>query len=132
MFRKRIRCYTIVGLNYAIDKKEVLFHLNNNQYLLADGVALAPRLSPQLVGMGLLDLVSESTILEYEDINDSDMNGISGRANQQGECIGRFGWKAIHCTLKGQVAGAFQQDMGLTTTLKAHRHFDFLYKVLSH
>ncbi|WP_025564362.1 di-heme oxidoredictase family protein [Psychromonas sp. SP041] len=99
--------------------KEVLFHLNNNQYSLADGVALAPRLSPQLVGMGLLDLVSESTILEYEDINDSDMDGISGRANQQSECIGRFGWKAIHCTLKGQVAGAFQQDMGLTTTLNA-------------
>jgi CxxC motif-containing protein (DUF1111 family) len=97
--------------------KEVLFHLNDNVDALGEGVALAPRLSPQLVGMGLLDLVPESVILEYEDSNDTDMDGISGRANHQGECIGRFGWKAIHCSLKGQVAGAFNEDMGLTTSI---------------
>lgn len=96
---------------------EVLFHLNDSVNPLANGISLAPRLSPQLVGMGLLDLVPESVIVEYEDSNDTNMDGISGRANQQGECIGRFGWKAIHCSLKGQVAGAFQQDMGLTSTL---------------
>jgi len=97
--------------------KEVFFHLNNNLDSLGEGVQLAPRLSPQLVGMGLLDLVPESVILEYEDDSDANMDGISGRANQQGECIGRFGWKAIHCSLKGQVAGAFNEDMGLTTTI---------------
>jgi CxxC motif-containing protein (DUF1111 family) len=97
--------------------KEVLFHLNDNVDALGEGVTLAPRLSPQLVGMGLLDLVPESVILEYEDSDDTNMDGISGRANQQGECIGRFGWKAIHCSLKGQVAGAFNEDMGLTTTI---------------
>lgn len=96
---------------------EVLFHLDNALNPLAEGISLSPRLSPQLVGMGLLDLVPESVILEYQDINDADMNGISGRANQQDTCIGRFGWKAIHCSLKGQIAGALQQDMGLTSTI---------------
>ncbi|MEJ6122918.1 hypothetical protein MT390_13705 [Vibrio sp. 2-Bac 85] len=96
---------------------EILFHLNDNVNALDEGIVLAPRLSPQLIGMGLLDLVPESVILEYQDINDTDMNGISGRANQQQQCIGRFGWKAIHCSLDGQIVGALQQDMGLTSTL---------------
>lgn len=96
---------------------EVIFNLDNAANPLAEGISLSPRLSPQLIGMGLLDLVPESIILEYQDIDDVDMNGISGRANQQEACIGRFGWKAIHCSLKGQIAGALQQDMGLTSTI---------------
>jgi len=87
--------------------------------LTADGFRLGPRIAPHLLGMGLLDLVSESTILEYADPNDSNNDGISGRAHwvtEEGEVrIGRFGWKAINSTLRTQNAGAMHQDMGLTT-----------------
>lgn len=84
-----------------------------------DGYNIGGRISPHLIGMGLLDLVSEETILEYEDINDENKDGISGRAHwvtEEGEKrIGRFGWKAINSTLRTQNAGAMHQDMGLTT-----------------
>lgn len=87
----------------------------------SDGYNIGGRISPHLIGMGLLDLVSEETILEYEDINDSNNDGISGRAHyvvEEGEIrIGKFGWKAINSTLKTQNAGAMHQDMGLTTTV---------------
>jgi len=88
---------------------------------IADGINLGPRQSPQLTGVGLLELVPPAQILEKDDPDDSDNNGISGKAhrlNREGvDCIGRFGWKAMHCTMRGQSAGALQQDMGLTTPL---------------
>lgn len=87
--------------------------------ITSDGYNIGGRISPHLLGMGLLDLVSEETILEYEDIDDSNNDGISGRAHyviEEGETrIGRFGWKAINSTLRTQNAGAMHQDMGLTT-----------------
>lgn len=86
-----------------------------------EGFNIGGRISPHLVGMGLLDLVEEQTILEYEDINDLNGDGISGRAHwviEEGEQrIGRFGWKAINSSLKTQNAGAMHQDMGLTTSV---------------
>ncbi|MFK2823142.1 di-heme oxidoredictase family protein [Arcobacter sp. YIC-80] len=83
------------------------------------GFNIGGRISPHLIGMGLLDLVSEETILEYEDIHDSNNDGISGRAHwvmEEGKRrVGRFGWKAINSSLRTQNAGAMHQDMGLTT-----------------
>ena len=84
------------------------------------------RISPHLIGMGLLDLVSDETVLEYEDINDSNNDGISGRAHwveEEGEKrIGKFGWKAINSTLRTQNAGAMHQDMGLTTPVNPNEN----------
>lgn len=83
-------------------------------------VALGPRLSPQLVGVGLLDRVEETQILERADPEDQDGDGISGRASRpkgpEGG-LGRFGWKAIHVSLVEQAAGAFVNDMGITSPL---------------
>lgn len=85
----------------------------------AEGFSLGPRIAPHLPGMGLLDLVSEATILEYADPDDANGDGISGRAHwiieESEKRIGRFGWKAINSTLRTQNAGAMHQDMGLTT-----------------
>lgn len=82
---------------------------------------LGPRLAPQLVGMGLLDAVPESVILEYADPDDHDGDGVSGRAHWvklNGKTrLGRFGWKASNPTLAAQSAEAFNEDMGLTTPL---------------
>lgn len=98
-----------------------IFHIVTADDNLAEGIALGPRQSPQLTGMGLLNLVPETQILQWQDSDDANQDGISGRAHRlyrEGRnCLGRFGWKAMHCTLRGQSAGALQQDMGLTTSL---------------
>ncbi len=78
------------------------------------------RVSPGMIGLGLLALVSEQDIIANEDISDSDNNGISGKANRvwsiakQNVELGRFGWKAGQPSLIEQTAGAFVNDMGLT------------------
>lgn len=73
----------------------------------------SPRLSPQLVGIGLLDAVPEAALEALEDIDDVDGDGISGRIARLPDGPGRFGWKAIHTTARAQTAGAFSQDMGI-------------------
>jgi CxxC motif-containing protein (DUF1111 family) len=84
-----------------------------------EGYQIGARISPQLVGMGLLDLVPESQLLEYADADDRNGDGVSGRPHwvvEEGVSrIGRFGWKAINATLRTQNAGAMHQDMGLTS-----------------
>lgn len=101
--------------------KKPIFTLTTYQMELAEGINLGPRLSPQLVGIGLLDLVSEQDILSREDEFDSNNDGISGRAHWRTvngqKVLGRFGWKAMQPSLEHQSAGAFQQDMGLTTSI---------------
>lgn len=84
-----------------------------------DGYNTGARLSPHLSGMGLLDLVEDSTLLEFADENDLNNDGISGRPHYVNEesniRLGRFGWKAINSSLRTQNAGALSQDMGLTS-----------------
>ncbi|WIG98841.1 di-heme oxidoredictase family protein [Myxococcus sp. SDU36] len=84
---------------------------------LAPTTHALPRLSPHLAGMGLLEAVSDETLLALEDPQDLDGDGISGRAarlpNDGG--IGRFGWKAVHATLDDQTAAAFAGDLGITS-----------------
>lgn len=86
-------------------------------------VLISPRLAPQMIGMGLLEAVPESTILAAADPDDADGDGISGRPNQvwdsrvEATTIGRFGWKANVATVEQQVAGAFHGDIGITSTL---------------
>ncbi len=83
--------------------------------------AISGRISPQLVGMGLLDLIPEANIIAAADPDDNNKDGISGRVHwvQDGrqQRIGRFGWKAINSSLRTQNANAMSQDMGLTTSL---------------
>lgn len=97
------------------------FTADLNEGALQAGMEISPRLSPQLIGMGLLDLIPEATILSFADENDADKNGISGRphwvtVNNQTR-LGRFGWKAINVSLAHQAAGALNGDMGLTTPI---------------
>lgn len=88
---------------------------------LDDTLLVSPRTAPQMVGMGLLEAVSEADLLAREDRGDEDGDGISGRANRvwnpvtQKVELGRFGWKANAATLMAQSAGAAQGDIGLTS-----------------
>ena len=85
------------------------------------GVLLSPRIASPVFGLGLLEAVSESTIIEFADPNDGDGDGISGRPNyvwnvEKGEReLGRFGWKANTPTLLQQTAAAYRNDMGITS-----------------
>lgn len=81
------------------------------------------RATPPLVGMGLLEAIPETVIQGLEDPDDANGDGISGRANivsdlETGEPrLGRFGWKAGKGRVAHQIAGAFNTDMGVMTSL---------------
>ncbi|VVO16202.1 di-heme oxidoredictase family protein [Pseudomonas fluorescens] len=85
------------------------------------------RVAPPMIGLGLLEAISDADILRNADPQDDDNNGIAGRPNQvwddaqQKTVLGRFGWKAGQPTLNQQNVHAFSGDMGLTTSL---RHVD--------
>ncbi|WP_462164071.1 di-heme oxidoredictase family protein [Pseudoalteromonas xiamenensis] len=95
----------------------------NFQFSKTTPAKFSARIAPQLVGMGLLEAISEETILAREDQNDLDGDGISGKANRIADPetgvtrLGRFGWKATTVNLKHQVASAFNTDMGVTSSL---------------
>ena len=81
------------------------------------------RISPQLVGMGLLEALPESAIQELADPEDANGDGISGRMRIVSDYdkglphLGRFGWKAGKPTVQAQVAGAFNTDMGVMSSV---------------
>ena len=84
---------------------------------------LSPRVAPPIIGMGLLEAITEADILAGADPEDRDGDGISGRANrvwsdEHGKpMLGRFGWKAGQPTVSQQSAGAFRGDVGISTPL---------------
>ena len=90
---------------------------------LAKDTILSQRVAPALVGLGFLEQISDAQILESEDINDSNSDGISGKANRvystltSQKAIGRYNYKANAPTVKYQVAAAMSNDMGLTSPL---------------
>ncbi len=90
---------------------------------LPENVEVSPRVAPAVFGLGLLEAIPEDAILAYADENDADRDGISGKPNyvwnaiEQRYTLGRFGWKANQPTLRQQVAAAYNDDMGITTSL---------------
>ncbi|MGH7789013.1 MAG: di-heme oxidoredictase family protein [Candidatus Binatia bacterium] len=90
---------------------------------LADDALVSPRTAPFLIGLGLLAAIDEAVVLENQDPDDADGDGISGRANRVWDraaartVLGRFGWKANQPSIEQQNAGAFVGDIGLTSLL---------------
>jgi CxxC motif-containing protein (DUF1111 family) len=88
-------------------------------------VKMSARVAPPMIGLGLLEAISEATLLSHADAEDRDGDGISGRANYvwddalEKTVLGRFGWKAGQPSLNQQNAHAFAGDMGLTSHLLA-------------
>jgi CxxC motif-containing protein (DUF1111 family) len=86
-------------------------------------VLMSARVGPHLVGLGLLEAVSEDTMLSLADPEDRNLDGISGRPNvvwdvlNERTALGRFGWKANQPSLFQQTAGAFNGDIGITSSL---------------
>lgn len=82
---------------------------------------LSPRVAPQMIGLGLLEAIPAADILAAEDPDDTNHDGISGRAAivpaEAGPALGRFGHKGGTASLRAQSAAAFSGDMGLSTDL---------------
>ena len=100
--------------------------LRTPNYVFENGTPpqFSARLSPRLVGLGLLEAIKEEDILALEDIDDINNDGISGRAHRVSDPsdpsltrIGRFGWKASTVSVEHQVAGALNTDMGVMSEL---------------
>lgn len=111
------------GENYTLRKPNIV--LSNFKFeSLGSETEISPRIAPQMIGLGLLEDLPEPQILAWEDVNDADNDGISGKANyvtdiETGQlALGRFGWKSNSPNIKQQVAEAFSGDMGLTSPLK--------------
>lgn len=90
---------------------------------LADDVRISPRVSPQMIGLGLLEAIPEADILKRADPLDKDGDGISGKANRVWSLankklmLGRFGLKAGVASVKEQSAMAFAGDIGIANSL---------------
>ena len=88
---------------------------------LGGEVMTSLRVAPAMVGLGLLEAVPETVILDIA--RRQTAQGVSGRPNyvrdheSGADALGRFGWKANQPNLRQQVAAAFHGDIGATTYL---------------
>jgi CxxC motif-containing protein (DUF1111 family) len=96
------------------------------------GVGFSKLTPPANTGLGFVDAVNDADILAWADPNDLDGDGISGVPNwvtmkdyltarketveESGKYIGRFGKKGAAYDLHQQTAGAYNQDIGITST----------------
>lgn len=104
----------------AIQLRVPHYEIYNAYYPLPSNLLISPRIAAQTVGVGLINAIPENQILQNADPEDENGDGISGRPNwvydhtSKMKKLGRFGWKANVASLSDQVAGAFQQDMGIS------------------
>jgi len=95
----------------------------NSYAPLPSNFLFSPRTAPFVFGLGLLEAVPEYLLRALADENDRDLDGISGRVNLVFDerlgtpAVGRFGWKANTPNLFQQAAGAYNGDMGVTSSL---------------
>jgi len=98
---------------------------------LHDSVPQAKLLAPTTVGLGLLDAVSDETLIAMSDPTDENNDGISGvpawseipdyvvlrpgAIEKEGKYINRFGKKAAAYNILHQVSKALNQDIGITS-----------------
>jgi CxxC motif-containing protein (DUF1111 family) len=98
---------------------------------LPAGATSTNLIAPAVTGLGYLDAVSDADLIALSDPDDLDGDGISGRPHwnnipdyvtlrpnsisQNGKYITRFGKKGGAYDLLHQTAGAYNQDMGITS-----------------
>jgi CxxC motif-containing protein (DUF1111 family) len=88
---------------------------------LGQGALFGARLAPALIGLGLLEAIPEEAILALA--ARPPVDGMAGHVNrvwdesQRRTVLGRFGLKANHGSVREQVAAAFINDIGLSTSV---------------
>ena len=121
--------YKDITVTYPDGKKVILKQplqgidnqLKNLQYgNIEKNVSITNRLAPALVGLGLIEQLTDEQILANEDINDENNDGISGKANivysvkYKDFRVGRYTWKGSAPSVIHQSAAAAYNDMSLT------------------
>ncbi len=88
---------------------------------LPANILTSARVAPAVFGLGLIEALSDASILALVDPNDVNKDGISGRANtvysrqMRAMALGRYGWKANVATLTDQTQDAALFDIGLSS-----------------
>ncbi|MCJ8319192.1 MAG: thiol oxidoreductase [Colwellia sp.] len=109
----------------------ISYQLRNPIYKIRDmsfgpfveDIHFSPRVAPNAFGVGLLEAIPQENIIALVDENDNNNDGISGRASMVIDAIsgekklGRFAYKAQNPSVLQQVAGAYNGDMGMTTSV---------------
>lgn len=104
----------------VVSLRKPIFSLVDTYINMPADAMFSPRIATPVFGLGLLEAISEANLLANQDINDSNNDGISGKANyvwdpvSKQTKIGRFGWKANAPSVLVQCAGAYVEDMGVT------------------
>ncbi|MTI09173.1 di-heme oxidoreductase family protein [Curvivirga aplysinae] len=113
----------VLGDGTKVSLRKPTYSVTNLQYgQMQDDVMLSPRVTPQMIGLGLLEAIPEADILSQVDENDADGDGISGKANyawamrESKPKLGRFGWKAGNATLFDQAIHASTGDLGISSS----------------
>lgn len=99
------------------------------------GATSSDIIAPAVSGLGFLDAISDADLIALSDPNDANGDGISGvphynyipvysklRPNsiaKNGKYISRFGKKSAAYDLLHQTAGAYNQDMGITSIFES-------------
>lgn len=107
------------GTSYSL-RKPVLDIILSDGEPLGENIQTSMRLPLPVIGLGLLEAISDETLFELSDPDDSDGDGISGRPNMvwnqitSSTEVGRFGRKAGAPNLRIQTARAYAEDMGVS------------------
>jgi CxxC motif-containing protein (DUF1111 family) len=88
---------------------------------LSKATTISARVTQPMLGLGLIEAITDADILAHADPDDADGDGISGKASivrdhRSGKiAIGRFGWKAQNATVRDQAADALSGDIGISS-----------------
>jgi CxxC motif-containing protein (DUF1111 family) len=107
------------GSTYSL-QKPVYKIIEENFGDIGVDIMISPRIGQAVMGLGLLEAIPAETILLHEDPNDTNQDGITGKANwvkdENGKLvIGRLGWKANTANVFSQAIDAAFHDIGLTS-----------------
>ncbi|MFK7741765.1 MAG: di-heme oxidoredictase family protein [Planctomycetota bacterium] len=96
------------------------FTLTGGRSTIPTNIGVLPVQSDQrnsipMFGVGLFERISDQTILANADPDDADADGISGRANNDGVGLGRFGTKAQANNIEIFTRAPLFNQMGVTT-----------------
>ncbi len=92
--------------------------LTRGRYVIPDFPGLvrtAQRNSIPIFGTGLFEFISNETILANADPEDENQDGVSGRVNNDGAGMGRFGLKAQSNNIEFFTRAPLMNQMGITS-----------------
>lgn len=113
------------GLSYSLRRPKLVLMAGAGRPALPAEVLTSLRIAPPMIGRGLLEAVPAATLEALADPDDRDGDGIAGRLNTPWDVArhesapGRFGHKGNTPGLRQQVAAAYANDMGVSSSMFA-------------